>query len=299
LNSSSEVSTKLLLIKRKKRDKLTAKRREENESKELADCSFRPKINNEYVLEQPRDNRFEGLYKVGTKHLQTRKDRPREELEIEQNGKECTHKPNVTKDMPDFSQSSVTFDDASHHSYFDRTKKGRYEKKLKEIIHSREPLRTLEELEKEEIESRKKENKIKEEYKEKRTGGSVEPPKSYEKSSTRTQKEKKPENEANVNLKAFNKKESDDKEKEEKKEVIPLLIIDVNLRPGEKKKIYVFDGDTAEGLAEKFSKEHNLDVETKNKLKVLIQSHMSKLLMRIDEENQSNNSEKSSSNIFQ
>jgi len=112
-------------------------------------------------------------------------------------------------------------------------------------------------------------------------------------------KEKKADGEASVNLKAFNKKESDEKDKEEKKEVIPLLIIDVNLRPGEKKKIYVFDGDTAEGLAEKFSKEHNLDIETKNKLKVLIQSHMSKLLMRIDEENQSINSEKSSSNIFQ
>ena len=41
----------------------------------------------------------------------------------------------------------------------------------------------------------------------------------------------------------------------EKKDAIPLLIIDVNIRPGVKKKIYVFDGDTSEGLAEKFSKE--------------------------------------------
>lgn len=40
------------------------------------------------------------------------------------------------------------------------------------------------------------------------------------------------------------------------KDSIPLLIIDVNIRPGVKKKIYVFDGDTAEGLAEKFSEEH-------------------------------------------
>lgn len=39
---------------------------------------------------------------------------------------------------------------------------------------------------------------------------------------------------------------------------IPLLIIDVNLRPGEKKKIYVFDGDTADGLAENFSKENGI-----------------------------------------
>jgi hypothetical protein len=43
----------------------------------------------------------------------------------------------------------------------------------------------------------------------------------------------------------------------DKKEAIPLLIIDVNIRPGVKKKILVFEGDTAEGLAEKFAKEHS------------------------------------------
>jgi hypothetical protein len=44
---------------------------------------------------------------------------------------------------------------------------------------------------------------------------------------------------------------------EEKKEALPLLIIDVNVKPGVKKKIYVHDGDTAESLAEKFAKEHS------------------------------------------
>lgn len=43
----------------------------------------------------------------------------------------------------------------------------------------------------------------------------------------------------------------------ERKDTIPLLIIDVNIRPGVKKKIYVYDGDTSEGLAERFSKEHS------------------------------------------
>lgn len=42
------------------------------------------------------------------------------------------------------------------------------------------------------------------------------------------------------------------------KDSIPLLIIDVNIRPGVKKKIYVFDGDSAEGLAEKFAEEHGM-----------------------------------------
>jgi hypothetical protein len=44
----------------------------------------------------------------------------------------------------------------------------------------------------------------------------------------------------------------------DKKDSIPLLIIDVNIRPGVKKKIYVFDGDTAEILAEKFAVEHGM-----------------------------------------
>ena len=42
----------------------------------------------------------------------------------------------------------------------------------------------------------------------------------------------------------------------DKKDTIPLLIIDVNIRPGVKKKIYVYDEDTSEALAERFSKEH-------------------------------------------
>jgi len=42
----------------------------------------------------------------------------------------------------------------------------------------------------------------------------------------------------------------------DKKDAIPMLIIDVNIRPGVKKKIYVYDGDTSESLAERFSKEH-------------------------------------------
>ncbi len=36
----------------------------------------------------------------------------------------------------------------------------------------------------------------------------------------------------------------------------PLLIIDVNIKPNEKKKIYVREGDTPEGLAESFSQEN-------------------------------------------
>ncbi len=54
-----------------------------------------------------------------------------------------------------------------------------------------------------------------------------------------------------------NLRQSNTSFEEEKKDAIPLLIIDVNIRPGVKKKIYVYDGDTADALADKFSKEHS------------------------------------------
>lgn len=37
--------------------------------------------------------------------------------------------------------------------------------------------------------------------------------------------------------------------------MIPQLIIDVNIRPGVKKKIYVYHGDTADEIADRFSSE--------------------------------------------
>ena len=82
-------------------------------------------------------------------------------------------------------------------------------------------------------------------------------------------------------------KKSENEGEPEEKDDIPLLIIDVNIRQGVKKKIFVYEGDTPEELAEKFAKEHNLEIETKNKLQSLIHSHMLRLLTRIEEENQS------------
>ena len=57
------------------------------------------------------------------------------------------------------------------------------------------------------------------------------------------------------------KKEKDTKtepkqKKEVKKKAIPLLMIDVNFNQGEKRKIYVFEGDTSRGLADQFAQEH-------------------------------------------
>lgn len=51
----------------------------------------------------------------------------------------------------------------------------------------------------------------------------------------------------------------------------PLLYVDVNLGSGvSAQRIVVFEGDTAEGLAEKFCNEHDLNEDMKGKLIALL-----------------------------
>lgn len=60
--------------------------------------------------------------------------------------------------------------------------------------------------------------------------------------------------------------------------------MDVNLGPGETKRIIVYEHDTSEELAESFAKEHGLDSQLKEKLKELLDAQIDGLLTRIDEE---------------
>ena len=73
-----------------------ASKREEMTRNEVKQCSFAPKIQ-EFALDQPRGERFENLYRLGTKFLQNRKDKSLEEVEMEKNGKDCTYKPKIRK----------------------------------------------------------------------------------------------------------------------------------------------------------------------------------------------------------
>ena len=51
-------------------------------------------------------------------------------------------------------------------------------------------------------------------------------------------------------------KEEEGSEKKPGEEGNPLLFVDVNLGPGRADRIVVYEGDTAESLAERFSQEH-------------------------------------------
>lgn len=75
----------------------------------------------------------------------------------------------------------------------------------------------------------------------------------------------------------------------EESEDNPLLFVDVNLGPERSEWIVVYDGDTAEGLAEEFSKKYQLNQTMKQKLIQLLQTEISGLLSRIDEESDENN----------
>lgn len=71
----------------------------------------------------------------------------------------------------------------------------------------------------------------------------------------------------------------------------PLLFVDVNLGPGRAERIVVYEGDTAEQLAEEFTNKHGLDENLKEKLVKLLENQISSLLVKIDEENYSNSTD--------
>lgn len=58
----------------------------------------------------------------------------------------------------------------------------------------------------------------------------------------------------------------------------------MNLGPGKSERIIVYDGDTAESLAEAFSLQHGLDPSMKGKLAQLLENQIAGLLEKIEEE---------------
>lgn len=64
----------------------------------------------------------------------------------------------------------------------------------------------------------------------------------------------------------------------------PLLFVDVNLGPGRAERIVVYEGDTAEALADEFTNRHGLDQNLRQRLVGLLQDQIAGLLARIDEE---------------
>jgi hypothetical protein len=65
---------------------------------------------------------------------------------------------------------------------------------------------------------------------------------------------------------------------------VPLLFVDVNIEEGKTARIIVFEGDTSEELADKFSADYKLDESMKYKLKELLDAQINSLLTKIEED---------------
>jgi hypothetical protein len=131
-----------------------AKKKEEIEGKEYNQCTFKPKlcINPEFDSLN-RGERFDQLYRIGTSVNLNRRDKNKEDFEIKDEN-ELTFKPNTEKLVylviyrPAIlgKKIDISFDDKEYLKQFNRLKSGRMvlkilikERKLKEIINSREP----------------------------------------------------------------------------------------------------------------------------------------------------------------
>ena len=71
---------------------------------------------------------------------------------------------------------------------------------------------------------------------------------------------------------------------ESEEEDNPLLFVDVNLGPDKAERIVVYDGDTAESLADAFTEKHGLSEMMRGKLVALLETEIAGLLSKIEEE---------------
>ena len=294
-----------ILLHDKKRAIEIQKAKEELEKKELQECTFKPKINPEYISDKTKKSnlnenkpenkksRMVELYEKGTADIKKRKNKTREEMEIESQIEECTFQPRkITEVIPEDKYKNDIYKEKEYKKLYERLKFGRMERLVKDSANDRYDLNSdLKNFVKKSKSNKNKEyteeEKASEEYIENSHNNT-----NIVRNSKTSKKEKneisiKNNNSSNKNDEENYNNSISSEEDQMKKEGIPLLIIDVNIRQGVKKKIYVYEGDTPEGLAQKFALEHNLEEETKNKLQNLIHNHMVRLLTRIDEENQS------------
>ena len=286
--SNLEYFDRILLLD-KKRIAQNQKIKEELEKKEKKECTFRPKIN---LPKKPRVggdiknvNRVDELYEHGKQTMKLKRDKKKEEIEFEHQINECTFQPDIytliKQKIPYTKFQNDIYNEKEYQVQYERLKQGRLERMVKENKNNRYGLN----------------NELKQFVKDIKEYNYIQKESYFDKSDPYSNnvinsniKLEEEDNELNF-FGDENDKESNNDNDNDKNKIIndnmPLLIIDVNIREGLKKKLYVFEGDTPETLAEKFAQENNLDIETQNKLQKLIKSHMIKLLTKIDEENKS------------
>lgn len=98
----------------------------------LKDCTFKPKINTNYKkdnvfqVDNNAIDRCDLLFKLGTQSIIQKKDKTRNDYEIEKYGDECTFKPAInTEFSPRFEARNEFFNEKELEKFNDRMKKGR------------------------------------------------------------------------------------------------------------------------------------------------------------------------------
>ena len=316
-NNNIEYINKLLLFDKRKKVK-NEKIKEELANKDIKECTFKPKINSNYPLyikpkkekyenykkfisnkssDKNKNDRIEEMYEEGKKTVRLRKDRNKIDIEIEKQKKECTFRPNVypNKKIKKNNYISDIYNEKQYISLYDRLKKGRLDKMVKDNCNDRYELN--DELKKY-VKDRKESNinipngqtnynQISGYYNNNNNMHVKDNQNTQEKMMEKcnlyvdvNNNGKKSTNELDNEIDIESKNSGNSRKRKE-----PLLTIEVNITEGLKKMIYIFPGDTSKDLAQKFAEENKLDIETQNKLEKLIHEQMVKPLTKIEEEN--------------
>jgi len=104
VNNSSDLNYLHIIMKKKKKEIQNQKIRQERDLKELENCTFKPKINNYSTKDNvvpwdvngvQGDTRIEKLHRIGTETLINKRDKTRDDMELEKNRNEYTFKPAI------------------------------------------------------------------------------------------------------------------------------------------------------------------------------------------------------------
>ena len=306
-NSSLRIEQLYLSNSKKKNflEKEKEKYLEQKEKEEKINCTFKPKINSNAQYKNniiPIDNnnnninekRMDYLYKKGTEKIINKKDKTLDEIEVEKYKKELTFKPQINNiNYEVFKKNFNVENDYDIQKFNQRLLKGREEREIKEsafergefLIQNTRNLFENNNLNHNKTESNKNYNKRS--FIQNSNNNLNKTPIRNQIRSNSKNKNNKLNNSYinNKNNKLNNNNKTNNNIKTCKEN--PILQIDINLKHGLKKKVYVYEGDTSESLAKNFSLENGLDDKMRKKLQNLIQQEMDKLLSRIDEESRS------------
>jgi hypothetical protein len=245
--------------------------------------------------EKNKNDRIEEMYEEGKKTVRLRKDRNKIDIEIEKQKKECTFRPNIypNKKIKKNNYISDIYNEKQYISLYDRLKKGRLDKMVKDNCNDRYELN--DELKKY-VKDCKESNIPNGQTNYNQISGYYNNNNNmHVKDNQNTQEKMTEKCNLYVDVNNNGKKSTNELDNEidiesrnsgnSRKRKEPLLTIEVNITEGLKKMIYIFPGDTSKDLAQKFAEENNLDIETQNKLEKLIHEQMLKPLTKIEEEN--------------